>query len=310
MKKVVVVGGGTGSYTVLRGLKKYSSDVHLTAIISMFDSGGSTGILRDELGILPPGDIRRALIALGDTDLMRKVFKYRFTDDKKHNLGNLILTALGDIAKDEALGYKLASKLLNVSGDVLPVTVDHSDFVSVLEDGRVIKGEGNFNESLGSPVASVRLEPKAKIYGDCKEVISSSDMIVIGPGSLYTSIVSNFLVEGFSDAIKSSNALKVYVCNIMTQPGETLGFSVSQHVQIIEEFLGKGVIDLIIVNNKMPSEEALSKYKELGSNLVYDDSEILNYKVVKADLLYEPDLIRHNRIKLAKLLVTLLEGAT
>lgn len=307
MKKIVVIGGGTGSYTVLSGLKKYSDDYDITAIIAMFDSGSSTGTLRDEYGILPPGDIRQALTALGDTSLMKKIFEYRFSKTDKHSLGNLVLTALGDIAGDEAEGYKLASDLLNVKGKVLPVTTDHSHFNAELYDGSVLEGEANFNFPVSSPVKRIWLQPKAVIYEDAKNAINDADLIVIGPGSLYTSICCNFLVDGFSEAVKNSNAKKAYVCNIMTQASETNGMSVSEHVAVVESFLGEGVLDFVIINNKRPSDELLESYKKEGAYLLVDDHELLSYKVLTANLLYEPDLIRHNREKIARLLVELAE---
>ncbi|MEA3429923.1 MAG: gluconeogenesis factor YvcK family protein [Nanoarchaeota archaeon] len=306
MKKIVVIGGGTGSYTVLRGLKKFSK-YDLTAIIAMFDSGASTGMLRDEYGILPPGDIRKALTALGDTSLMRKIFKYRFSKTDKHSLGNLMLTALGDIAGDEAEGYKLASKLLNVQGRVLPVTTDHCHFNAELFDGRVLKGESNFNFPVSSPIKKIWLEPKSIIYEDARNAIEDADLIVIGPGSLYTSVCCNFLVEGFAEAIRKSKAKKVYVCNIMTQLSETDGMSVVEHVSVVESFLGENVLDYVIVNSKRPSNELLEKYKQEDAYFVIDDSEELNYNIIRANLLYEPDLIRHNREKLARLVLELAE---
>lgn len=307
MKNIVVIGGGTGSYTVLTGLKRFSDKYNINAIIAMFDSGGSTGALRDEYGILPPGDIRRALVALGETDLMKKIFSYRFTHENKHSLGNLLLKALGDIAGCEVEGYRLASNLLNVKGSVLPVTLDHSDFNAELFDKTVLKGEQHFNFAVNSPIKKIWLEPEATLYKGARQAIENADVIVIGPGSLYTSVCCNFLVKGFSDALKRSKALKVYVCNIMTQPGETDGYSVSDHVKVVESYIGKGVIDFVMVNIKKPSDDILKKYKEEGRYPVVDDHELLNYKIVTANLLYEPDLIRHNREKIARLLVELAE---
>ena len=257
--RIVVVGGGTGTFTVLSGLKKYPCD--LTAIVSMADSGGSTGRLRDEFGILPPGDVRRALIALSSEPeqlTLRRLFDYRFEKGNGlsgHSFGNLFLAALTDIMGSEVLAIEEAGKLLGVSGIVLPATLVNTDLVARLEDGTVIRGETNIDLRVIRPevgILDVFLDPGAAAYPAALQAIYDADMIVLGPGDLYTSVIANFLVGGISEAIGNSKAKVVYVCNIMNKFAETNGFTVSDYVSKIEKYLGreeiskeKSIVDVV-----------------------------------------------------------------
>ena len=313
MKKIVVIGGGTGSFTVLKGLKKY--DVEITAVVSMFDSGGSTGKLRDEFGVLPPGDVRRCLVALADEDgnVLRDLFNYRFDDDcslRGHSFGNLFLTALTKITGSDVAAIKKASQVLNIKGRVLPVSVDHAHLCAELEDGQTVVGETNIDRPKHDgnlKVRKVLLEPAARIYGETKTAIEEADLIIIGPGDLYTSVIPNLLVEGIAESIKKSKAKKLYVCNLMTKWGETNGFTASDHVQEILRYL-KGVgLDYVICNQSSMGEDLLQKYAQEKAFPVIVDDKIHNFasKVIVSDLITKPELIRHDSDKLARVLVDL-----
>ncbi|MBN2459937.1 YvcK family protein [Candidatus Woesearchaeota archaeon] len=311
MEKVVVIGGGTGSYTVLRGLKKY--DIELTAVVSMMDSGGSTGRLRDEFGFLPPGDARRCLIALSpDTGMLRNLFEYRFnkgTGLNGHNLGNLLLTALRDITGAEEAAIQEAAKILNVKGKILPVTTKNCHLGAVLENEQVVVSETNIDiprHDAGLRIKELFLAPRPpKAYEGAVKSILEADKIVIGPGDLYTSIIPNLLISGIPEAIKESKAKKIYVCNIMTKHGETTGFKASDFVKELEKYLGKGVLDYVVCNNKKPAPDLMKEYKKEKAEFVEPDLKSNGYKIVKADLLDKIDLARHNPDKLAKTIMNI-----
>ena len=311
MKNFVVIGGGTGSYTVLRGLKE--CPVNITAIVSMFDNGGSTGVLRDEHGVLPPGDIRRALVALSsETEYMKMLFMHRFSQGKTlggHSLGNLILVGLRDIFGSDDEAIKQAAKILKIEGNVLPVSLANSNLHAVLEDGTIIKGETNIDIPKHDgrlKIKKMYLSPPAKIYEDTKQALLEADTIVIGPGDLYTSIIPNLLVDGLREAIHASYAKKIYVCNLMTKYGETHQFSTSDHVKEIISYLGC-VPDYVICNNESFPEDLLARYaEEKAYPVVVDHSslDMLGVKTVEAPLIGET-LARHDSMKLAKLLYSL-----
>jgi uncharacterized cofD-like protein len=301
-KKIVVIGGGTGTYNLLRGLKNYSVD--LTAIVSMADSGGSSGVLRDEFGGLPPGDVRRSLVALSEDEIWRDIFEYRFNGDReKHNLGNLILTALEDKYGNMASAIEKASKLLNVVGKVIPVTLDNSHLYAMLENNETIKGETNIDVPKHNPelkIKKVWLEPPSFIYKKAKEVIYNSDLIVICPGDLYTSIIPNLIVRGVSEAIRESNAKKIYTCNIMTKYGETNNFKASDFVSEIEKYLGCN-LDYILLNNKKPEESMLERYREEKSEFVEPNlKEDSKRKIILDDFLSYTSFSRHDPLKIAR----------
>lgn len=314
MKKIVVIGGGTGTYTVLRGLKDYLVD--LTAIVSMADDGGSTGRLRDEYGVLPPGDIRRCLVALSESDeIMKELFQYRFGKGglNGHSFGNLFITALKEIMNDDYNAIKYAGKILNIKGKVLPVTLDNIRLCARLEDGQLITGESNIDvpkHNTNIKIKEIFLSPKAKANPDTLIEINDADLIVIGPGDLYTSIIPNLLVDGISEAIKKSEAKKVYVCNLMTKNGETDNFKVSDFINKIEDYLGGGIIDFVLCNKNDYQKSLLKNYEKEKAYPIYFDSENLKnrekIKFLLKDLSIKEKLIRHDSKKLAREIISLI----
>lgn len=314
MKQFVVIGGGTGSFTVLRGLKKYG--VGITAVVSMFDSGGSTGMLRDEFGVLPPGDVRRCLIALAEDgdNLLRDLFNYRFDEAcslKGHSFGNLFLTALTQITGSEVAAIKKAGQLLHIKGNVLPVSIDHAHLGAELENGHTVVGETNIDipkHDGNLRIKRVFIKPRAAVYSETRETILKADVIVIGPGDLYSSILPNLVVEGVASAINASKAKKVYICNLMTKWGETNDFTASEHVKEIVKYLG-GKIDYVVCNSHVVKDKKLlEKYaREKAFPVVVDKKAIekLGVHVVEEHIITEPVLIRHDSDKLARVLVKL-----
>jgi uncharacterized cofD-like protein len=267
--KVAVVGGGTGTFTALVGLKHYALD--LTAIVSMADDGGSSGRLRDEFGHLPPGDVRRCLLALSsdDTSLtLRRLFDYRFNRGSGlngHSFGNLLLTALTELAGATDLAIAEAAVLLGVQGTVLPITLSDSRLCAVLENGAIIRGESSIDIRTEHPdyhIQRVYLDPPSKANPAALAAIEQADALVIGPGDLYTSIVPNLLVDGVSEAINSSRAVKIYVCNLLTKHGETDGYQASDFVREIQRYLGvTWSLDHVIVNDSSNfPEDLLQRY--------------------------------------------------
>lgn len=303
----MVIGGGSGSYLVLKGLKDYPLQIY--SIVSMFDSGGSTGKLRDQLGVLPPGDVRRCLIALADDDhenILRELFLFRFEGGvEDHSLGNLILTAAEQNYGNIAEGIKKLSKVLNLKGKVLPVSLDNAHLCAELDDGTIIKGETNIDVPEGdrARISKVFLEPNAKVNPEAAEAIREADLIVIGPGDLYTSLIPNLLVNGIQEALAESKARVAYVCNLMTKKGETDGFRVSDFVNEIENYLPKPV-DHIICNENHISRMTLERYR-LNNQfpVVFDMAE--DQRAIVAELIDQPDVVRHNLKKLAHELVRL-----
>lgn len=323
---VVVIGGGTGLYTILSGLKNYTRN--LTAVVAMSDMGDPkkycTPRLRSEFGILPPGDIRKCLVALSDDkSLMSDLLQYKFDEGKQlkgHSVGNLLLTALVKINKgDFEKAVNDASKILTIRGKVLPVSIDNVHLCAELENGKIIKQEQNVEccaKKYKSPIKRLFLEPKAVITKKTNEAIKKADMIVLGPGSLYTSILPNLIVSGVKDAIKKSRAKIVYVCNVMTKPGETDNYTAYDHVKKIVEYLGVGVLDFIVVNKEKAPEKLYNKYKESGARRVKADEDnnddgnsLLEFgaEVVSAKLLTKKDLLRHDSDKLAKTVMNILK---
>jgi len=309
--KVVVIGGGTGSFTVLRGLKDKVEG--LSAVVSMFDSGGSTGLLRDEFGILPPGDVRRCLIALADeNDMLRKLFMFRFDEHSSlqgHSFGNLFLTALTEITGSEAEAIRQASKILRIKGSVLPVSFDNCHVCAELENGLTIKGETNIDVPKHDPnlrIVKTWLAPEAKANPEAVDAILQADLVVIGPGDLFSSIIPNLLVKGIPEALKKTKAKKVYVCNLMTKLGESTGFKASDFVREIKRY--GGVPDAVVCNTSKGSPVLLKKYANQNQFPVFvDEKEIekLNVKLAAGDVMSTPELIRHDSEKLANFLIKL-----
>ena len=309
--KIVVIGGGTGVFTVLSGLKNYPVD--LTAIISMSDDGGSTGALREEFGILPPGDVRRALVALAHTDnrLLSDLFNYRFEEGqlKGHAFGNIMLTALERMTGNFESALDEAGRILNVQGRVIPVTLDNIRLCAELEDGQIIKGETNIDIPKHNPnlkIKKVWLSPKAKGNKRAIEIIRTANLIVLGPGDLFTSVIPNLLVEGIPEAIKKSSGKKAYVVSSMTKAGETSGFSAKNFLDAIETHLGKNILDYVIVNNKYPSPSRLKEYDAEGKEMVRAGELPLHPIPIFGDFIRKSGFVRHDPEKLAKVLVSLI----
>jgi uncharacterized cofD-like protein len=309
--KVVVIGGGTGSFTVLRGLKDKVDSV--AAVVSMFDSGGSAGLLRDEFGILPPGDVRRCLIALADEDdMLRKLFMFRFDEHSSlqgHSFGNLFLTALTELTGSEAEAIKQASRILRIKGQVLPVSFDLCHVCAELENGQVIKGETNIDipkHDANLRIAKVWLEPSAKANPEAINAIMHADLAVIGPGDIYSSIIPNLLAKGIPEALKKSKARKVYVCNVMTKHGETTSFKASDFLNEVIKYGGSP--DSIICNIAQGSPVLLKKYANQNQfPVIIDKDRIENtgVKLVTGDVISSAEIIRHDSEKLAEILIRL-----
>lgn len=321
-KNVIVIGGGTGTYTVLTGLKKY--DLNLTSVVSMMDSGGSSGRLRDEFGILPPGDVRQSLVALSnDTSTLRKLFIYRFEKGNGlvgHNFGNLFLTALADIHQGMGEAIESASKILGIKGQVLPVTTDHANLVAEYTNGEIIKGEHFIDEPSVEKqlrIKRVWLEPEAKIYPKVQKALVATDLIILGPGDLYTSIIPNLLVDGVSETIRSSKARVIYIVNLMSKLGQTRGFSAADCVSEVNKYLGKKV-DIVLMNSAALPDDILKKYQAENDFPIKDDLDG-NYTVVREDFLatneiktaksdlLKRSLIRHDSNKLASAVIDILK---
>jgi len=306
--RITAIGGGTGLAMLLRGLKKYTAN--LAAIVNVTDDGGSSGKLRQNMNMLPPGDIRNCLVALADTEpLLERIFQYRFTVGEGlegHAFGNLFLAALTDLfGFEQALAA--AAKVLAVKGTVLPVTLDKLHLVAEFGDGSRVIGESRIPARRGK-ITQLRLEPSgSQVYPAARHAILDADLVVTGPGSLYTSVLANLLVSGVAEAMRESRACKVYVCNCMTQPGETDGYTAADHLQAIEEHVGPGLFDVVIVNSALSiAPDLLRKYAREGACPVQSDLERLkdfNLKVLTADLIFKEDLVRHDHDQLASLLL-------
>lgn len=289
MKSIVTIGGGTGQFTLLSGLKKFP--VHLTAIVTMADNGGSTGMLRDELGVLPPGDIRQCLVALSDADdsVMRDLFNYRFDNGglKGHNFGNIFLSALEKITGSFEQAVHLAGSVLGIHGKVIPVTTGQMNLVCGHGDN-VCVGENVIAEQEGIESETLRLEPPAYANPKAVAAIEAADCIVIGPGNLYCSILPNLLVKGIAEAIARSKAQVVYNCNLMTTKGHTDGYDVTDYVAEIERHIGKGRLQYVTFNQTKPSDDLLERYAQRGTYPVLAPMEgfgNVSYKPLAAELI-------------------------
>lgn len=313
MKKIVVIGGGTGVFTVLSGLKKYFKD--LTAIVTMADDGGSTGILREEFGILPPGDIRRALIALSasDNEKLSELFNYRFAEGSGlsgHSFGNLMITALERITGSFPKAVEEAGKILSVQGRVLPVTLQKTALMAELENGKIVRGEVNIDIPKHDgrlKIKKVWLKPRALINPEAKKAILAADGIIIGPGDLYTSLVPNLLVDGMKPALRQARGKKIYFVNLMTKFGETTGFQASDFVRTIENYLGKNVLNYAVINKTKPTAMRFRPYIEEKSEFVetnLDDFPKSPTPIV-SNLIRKYGLIRHDPEKIAEIIKTL-----
>ena len=308
-KKIVVIGGGTGVFTVLSGLKHYFNN--LTAVVTMADDGGSTGILREEFGILPPGDVRRAIVALSSSDnkILSELFNYRFKEGKGlsgHSLGNLIITALERITGSFETAIDEVGKILQVKGRILPVTLKTTYLMAELEDGSLVKGETNIDIPRHDgflKIKKVWLRPAVSINLDARKAILEADAVIIGPGDLYTSLVPNLLVGGIKDALRKTRGKVIYFVNTMTKFGETHGFDASDFLRVVEDHLGKGIVDFVAINKTKPTPNRLRPYAEEKSEFVNADLENLPKKPVPVvtSLIRRSGLLRHDPEKVAKL---------
>lgn len=308
--KIVAIGGGTGLSNLLRGLKGYSANI--TAIVTVADDGGSSGRLRREIGVLPPGDIRNCLAALANEEkLLTELFQYRFRAGDGlvgHSFGNLFLTAMSEVTGDLERAVTASSKVLAVQGQVLPPTLTDVHLWAELADGRRIKGESNITEAGGKIVKIGCTPENPPALPKVLQAIEEADYIIIGPGSLYTSVIPNLLVPEIAEAIASRNIPSIYVCNIMTQPGETTGYSVADHIRAIDFACGQRLFGTVLVQGKSPSAQVLIKYAQEDSHPVFFDREAvknLGRKILLTNVMYEDEqtgFVRHDSMMLSEVL--------
>lgn len=311
--KIVVIGGGTGLSTLLSGLKHDTTNI--TAIVTVADDGGSSGRLRQAFDVLPPGDIRNCLVALADTEpLMQQLFQYRFAEGSAlqgHSFGNLFITAMTKITGDFERAIQASSKVLAIRGRVVPSTNTKVRLAAELEDGSVIVGESRISRAE-TPIRRIYLEPATcRPTAEALEAIREAQAIILGPGSLYTSIIPNLLVEGMVDAIVQSQALKIYVCNVMTQFRETAGYRASDHVRVLIEHANPGILQLCLVNTEPVPPMLLERYREEGAYPVEADVERireLGYQVVAETLISTENYVRHDPERVARLIMHLVGG--
>lgn len=319
--KIALIGGGTGSFTLLTQLKHYTK--HITALVNMADDGGSTGMLRDELGVLPPGDVRQCLVALGGSEQLRELFNYRFEEGtfEGHAFGNLFITALEKMTGSFASAVETAAEVLNITGEVHPVTLDKVTLVMKQANGTVTEGEFRIGSTdFGSSKRpEMMLMPKAELNPAAKQAIMEADIVVIAPGNIYGSLAPALVVPGMSDVLNQTAAKKVYICNLVTKPGQTDDFSVIDFASEIERF-GNFTLDYVLYNNQRPSKELLDKYAkegEYGVAFDVDQLKTMHYKAKGgkfiSDERYEAQagdpiaaertLIRHDADAIAKALM-------
>ena len=308
-KNVVVLGGGTGQSVLLSGLKKFP--VNITAVVSVADDGRNTGKLREQFNIPAMGDVRRVLIALSETeDFVAELFSYRFKGDCDlggNNIGNLLLTAMSDICGNLSSGVKEISKILNLKGEVLPLTDDNVVLMGEMNDGSIIEGEHNITLSP-KKIKRVFYKESPIVNVEVIDKIKNSDAIILSMGSVYTSIIPNLLCKEVIDAIDSSNAKIIYVCNVMTQPGETDDFKVSDHIKLLNNYLGKRKIDAVITNSEEISVETQRIYETTEQkDLVIIDDENIDIEIVSKPLIrVENNVIRHDNLKLGLEIINIL----
>src|SRR5712691_7331844 len=325
---LVALGGETGLSTLLAGLKRLvgerESDEHwiqnLSAIVTVSDDGGSSGRLREELQMLPPGDIRNCMIALSeDSTLLSRLFRYRFRGTGElggHSFGNLFLAALTEVTGDFVEAVRLSSEVLASKGHIYPATINDVRLVAELEDGRVLRGETQITASH-SKIRRLRLEPEQCLpLPEALAAIRSADVITVGPGSLYTSILPNLLVARVASAIGEAHATKIFICNLMTQPGETDGYTARQHMEIVKQYAPEIQFDFVIVNNRPISKEQTGRYAAEGASQIGIANDDLaettldgESEIVRADLLDEGDKVRHNPERLARVAIACWEQA-
>ena len=302
--RIVAIGGGTGLPVLLRGLKGYSNNI--TALVTVADDGGSSGRLRGELGVLPPGDVRNCLLALADTEpLMEQVFQHRFQLGSLagHSVGNLLLSGLTEVTGDFVQAIETASRVLAVRGQVLPSTVAHVQLVADLEDGREVRGESAITAAHGR-IRRLRLDPPdPPALEEAVRAVEEADILVLGPGSLFTSILPNLCLSGVREALRRTRAVRVFVVNVMTQPGETDGFSAADHLAVLQQHVGAPGVDLVVVNNGVVAPERVVPYSAQGAAPVpaaVARCHELGVQVVAADMVTRQGLVRHDPDRLAR----------
>ncbi|OGY18248.1 MAG: hypothetical protein A2900_04865 [Candidatus Chisholmbacteria bacterium RIFCSPLOWO2_01_FULL_50_28] len=318
---IVVVGGGTGTFVVLTGLKKYPAE--LTAVVSMADSGGSNRVIRDEFGLLPTSDIRQCMVALAETngegELLRKLFMYRFhkgTGISGMTFGNLFMAALADVMGSQERAIEETGKILRIQGRILPVSNDKTDLSAVYEDGHTVVGEHEIDEPRHDGrlrITQLSAKPKARADPHSAQAIREADLVILGPGDLYTSVLADVVIEGIPEAIRQSRGKVVYVVNLMTRFGQTYNFSALDHVNEVEKYIGEGVLDAVFVNSNMQfPANVLTAYAKEHAKPIEDDLTGRKYKVIRADFLSSTlykkspgdaltrSVVRHDPHKLAK----------
>ncbi|NQV91492.1 YvcK family protein [Candidatus Woesearchaeota archaeon] len=320
MKKVVVIGGGTGNFVVLRGLKKYPID--LSAVVSMADDGGSTGVLRDELGVLPPGDVRQCMVALSDSSRsMRDLMNYRFENGglEGHNFGNILLSALEKVTGSFDRALEEAHKILSIKGKVIPVTTNKVRLKMVLNNNKLLDGESEIDGSqeLDQGFKSMYLEPFPKAHHKAIDQIMTADLIVFSPADIYTSLIPNLLVDGICKALRDSEAKKVLVVNLMNKNGQTTNFKVSDYLIQIKRFIGEDIFNYILINNVKPSKELLDIYAQEGTmveNDLHEDSRTITANLISDEIIEQNksdiikrNLIRHDSEKIAEELMKIVD---
>jgi uncharacterized cofD-like protein len=325
--KIVVIGGGTGTFVALSGLKEYPVD--LTAVVSMADSGGSNRVIRDEFGLLPTSDIRQCMVALAETNgeskLLRELFMYRFHKGKGiagMTFGNLFMAALADIMGSQERAIEETGKILRISGRILPVSTDNVDLVGEYENGSMVVGEHHIDEPRHNGemrIVKLSTKPKAKVDKHARQEILEADLIVLGPGDLYTSVLADVVIDGVAKAIRKSRGKVVYVMNLMTRWGQTYDFSASDHVREIEKFVGKEVLDAVLINNNYNFPKLiLDAYEKEHAKPVEDDLKDSKFKVIRRDFVSKAvfrkakgdsltrSIVRHDAKKLSRALYSYL----
>jgi uncharacterized cofD-like protein len=320
-QRIVVLGGGTGLSTMLRGLKEHTSNI--AAIVTVTDNGGSSGRLTQQMGVLPPGDLRNCLVALADAEpTLARLFQFRFDAEHEglagHSFGNLFIAAMTEIYKgnyEQAIAA--TSKVLAIRGKVYPSTVQQVTLLGEMEDGTLVEGETQIaDRGQEQPIKRIYLRPEnAQPLPEALEAIRLADAIILGPGSVYTSVIPNLLVEGIAEAVAKSRAMKIYVCNVMTQPGETDGYSAADHVRVLADHAPlteagrRRLINHVLVNTQRPAEELLARYAKYGQQFVEPDLEAiraLGYTPSPAALISQSDVVRHDSALLADAIIRLM----
>lgn len=327
--KIVVIGGGTGTYGILNGLKNYTDNI--TAIVSMTDSGGSAKKERDEWGLLPSSDIRKSLLALADVSrddslLLRRLFQYRFSEGDGFvgmTFGNLFLVTLAKILGSQAKAIAKAAKLLHIKGKVLPVTLDKIDLVATYADGTKVIGEHFIDQPKHDgkiSVTNLATSPIAVLNPDVKKSLAEADMIIIGPGGFYTTVIANLVIPGMKEAVKKSHAIKVYILNLMTELGQTYKFTAAKFIDVLGKYLPSTVLDFVLINNTPIPPDILARYRKFSAEPIKNDfPQNTTFQVISSDLLsphpvtiekgdlLNRSLVRHDGDKVARECMKILE---